>query len=120
MVEMLCDTPDKRELLRPGGGFSTIFGPDGSPLCEPLPEDQEGILYADCDVAMISIAKSAADPSGHYSRPDVTRLLFNRTAMTPVENMRVPVDEVEGAPGAEPSPAPEVEVLVATGQERER
>ena len=28
---------------------------------------------------MISLAKSAADPAGHYSRPDVTRLLLNKT-----------------------------------------
>ena len=92
--------------------FSMIFGPDGSPLCEPLPEDQDGILYADCDLAMIPIAKSAADPAGHYSRPDVTRLLFNRTAITPVENMRVPVDQVEGPHDAEPAPAPELEILI--------
>jgi nitrilase len=119
MVELLCDTPDKRELLRPGGGFSMIFGPDGSPLCEPLPEDQDGILYADGDVAMILIAKSAADPSGHYSRPDVTRLLFNRTATRPVEDMRVPVDQVEGRHDAEPAPPLDLEVLVGA-EEQER
>ncbi|WP_006520835.1 hypothetical protein [Desulfoscipio gibsoniae] len=54
-----------------------IYGPDGKPLVEPLPETEEGILYADIDLGMISIAKAAADPAGHYSRPNVTRLLFN-------------------------------------------
>ena len=28
---------------------------------------------------MISLAKAAADPAGHYARPDVTRLLLDRT-----------------------------------------
>jgi aliphatic nitrilase len=62
-----------------GGGFTRIYGPDGSPLAEPIPEDQEGILYADLDLGMIPLAKAAADPSGHYSRPDVTRLMLNQT-----------------------------------------
>lgn len=66
-------------MLRPGGGFTRIYGPDGSSLAEPIPEDQEGILYADLDLAMIPLAKAAADPSGHYSRPDVTRLMLNQT-----------------------------------------
>ena len=79
MFDMLCDTPDKARLLntrtgKPGGGFSMIFGPDGRPLCEPIPEDQEGILYADVDLSLIALAKAAADPVGHYSRPDVVRL----------------------------------------------
>jgi aliphatic nitrilase len=87
MVEMLCDTADKRDLLKVGGGFTMIFGPDGRPLCAPLPEDAEGILYADVDLDMIAIAKSAADPAGHYSRPDVTRLLLNTQPALRVETL---------------------------------
>jgi aliphatic nitrilase len=79
MVELLCTDEIKRQLLRVGGGFTRIYGPDGSSLAEPIPEDQEGILYADLDLGMIPLAKAAADPSGHYSRPDVTRLMLNQT-----------------------------------------
>lgn len=89
--DMLCDTPDKRAMLNPetgkaGGGYSMIFGPDGRPLCEPLAEDVEGILYADISLPMISLAKAAADPVGHYSRPDVTRLMLDTTRRRPVVN----------------------------------
>jgi nitrilase len=84
MIDLLCDRPEKVKLLspltgKPGGGFSMIYGPDGRPMCSPLPEDQEGILYADLDAAHIAIAKGAADPAGHYSRPDAVRLIVNKT-----------------------------------------
>lgn len=77
MVELMCDTPMKRQLLQAGGGYAMIYGPDGAPLNTPLPPDQEGIVYAEIDLGMIAYAKAAADPAGHYSRPDVARLLFN-------------------------------------------
>ncbi len=56
MFELLCDTPQKRQLLKVGGGAAMIFGPDGSPLCEPLPPDQEGLLIADIDLSLIRSA----------------------------------------------------------------
>jgi nitrilase len=80
MIEMLCDTEDKKQLLQSGGGFAGIFGPDGAPVVQPLGENEEGILTADIDLGMIAYAKSAADPVGHYSRPDVFRLMFNDRA----------------------------------------
>ena len=78
MIERLCDAPHKHDFLKAGGGYARIFGPDGRPLAEPLDPAAEGIIYADIDLTMISIAKAAADPAGHYSRPDVTRLWLNR------------------------------------------
>jgi len=80
MVATLCgDDPMKRQLLLEGGGFTAIYAPDGQLMHEPLPEGTEGIVYADLDLGMISLAKAAADPAGHYARPDVTRLLLDRT-----------------------------------------
>jgi len=69
-----------------------IYGPDGAPLCEKLAPDEEGLLYADIDLSAISVAKAAADPAGHYSRPDVTRLLLNSRSAKPVESFALPVD----------------------------
>ena len=42
---------------------------------------------------MISVAKAAADPAGHYARPDVTRLLFNNRPGHRVETLALPIDE---------------------------
>lgn len=92
MIEELCDTPEKRELLKAGGGHTTIFGPDGSLLSKMLRPDEEGIVYADIDLGAIGIAKNAADPAGHYSRPDVTRLLFNNRPAKRVEYFALPID----------------------------
>jgi aliphatic nitrilase len=82
MIRLLIDEPKKERLLVEGGGFTVMYGPDGRPLAEPLPENEEGILYAEIDLSIIALAKAAADPAGHYARPDVTRLLFNPAPAT--------------------------------------
>jgi aliphatic nitrilase len=51
------------------------------------------------------VAKAAADPAGHYARPDVTRLLFNNRPANRVEMLTLPVDQVtESAAKVEPAP----------------
>jgi nitrilase len=92
MVDELCDRPDKHALLHAGGGYAAIYGPDGSSLAEKFAPEQEGVLYADIDLGAIGVAKNAADPAGHYSRPDVTRLLFNKKPARRVEHLALPVD----------------------------
>ena len=79
MIEMLCGDDMKKKLLLEGGGFATIYAPDGQLMHEPMPEGEEGLVYADLDLGMIALAKAAADPAGHYARPDVTRLLLDKT-----------------------------------------
>ena len=96
MIQTLCgDDPMKKQLLLAGGGFTAIYAPDGQLMHEPIPETEEGIVYADLDLGMISLAKAAADPAGHYARPDVTRLLLNRKPYKRVEQFALPVDTVE-------------------------
>lgn len=96
MIDMLCTDDTKRQLLLPGGGFARIFAPDGQQMHESLPEDQEGIVYADLDLGMISLAKAAADPAGHYARPDVYKLLLNKTPGDRVVSFAAPGVEIGG------------------------
>lgn len=93
MIDEMCDTPDKHGLLHTGGGFAAVYGPDGAPLATPLAPDEEGLLLADIDLSAIAVAKSVADPAGHYSRPDVTRLLFNPKPMKRVEHLALPIED---------------------------
>lgn len=94
MVALLCDSADKQALLQAGGGYSAIYGPDGAALCAQLAPDQEGLLLAELDFAAITVAKSVADPAGHYARPDATRLLLNRHRSRPVEYVLPPCETV--------------------------
>lgn len=87
MIDELCgDDPEKLRLLQAGGGAARIYGPDGTELAEPLAPNDEGILYAEVNSRFIDIAKSTADPIGHYSRPDVLRLMFNPEKQERVED----------------------------------
>lgn len=84
MIDLLCPDDARRALLSAGGGHARIYGPDGSELATPLGEHEEGLLLATLEPSAITFAKLAADPVGHYSRPDVTQLLFNSAAKPPV------------------------------------
>jgi nitrilase len=52
------------------------------------------LLIAEIDLGVIGVAKNAADPAGHYSRPDVTRLLLNKKPLRRVEPFALPLDSL--------------------------
>jgi nitrilase len=56
-----------------GRGGSAVLAPDGSYLAGPL-YDEEGIVYAELDPAVLRAERQRFDPAGHYHRPDVLRL----------------------------------------------
>jgi nitrilase len=64
-------------------GNSTIVGPDGRILAGPL-TGEEGILYANIDLATIRQQRHEFDPVGHYARPDVFSLHVDTRARHPV------------------------------------
>jgi nitrilase len=63
------------EILANGG--SCIAGPDGKWIIEPV-IDVEALLVATLDRNMVRRERQNFDVTGHYSRPDVTRLVVNR------------------------------------------
>ena len=62
-------------------GGSCIAGPDGAWVIEPQVET-EALLSADLDLNIIRRERQNFDPSGHYSRPDVTQLSVDRSRQT--------------------------------------
>ena len=61
----------------PADGGSCVAAPDGSWVLTPE-TGAEGLRFAELDPAMVRRERQNFDPAGHYSRPDVTRLIVNR------------------------------------------
>jgi aliphatic nitrilase len=77
MKKKLFDTPAKKKefYVEANNGGSSVIGPRGQYLAKPI-FGKEMIVYADIDMEMIIDAKWASDCTGHYARPDVTKLLI--------------------------------------------
>ncbi|MBD8254065.1 carbon-nitrogen hydrolase family protein [Pseudomonas fluorescens] len=86
MQDILCTEDAQRQMLQLGGGAARIYGPDGRQLGNIIPELEEGIVIAEIDLGLISLAKSITDPVGHYARPDATQLILNRERRVPVSS----------------------------------
>lgn len=71
------DIPNAEELLtRKNSAFSGVIGPNGAVIGEPL-IDEEGIVYADIDLAKCIQPKQMHDILGHYNRFDIFDLRVN-------------------------------------------
>lgn len=73
-VAIFATTDEQRRLLSTGGGFSRIYGSDGQQISTDLPEHEQGLIYAELDLAAITIAKNAFDPADRYAGADVARI----------------------------------------------
>ncbi len=72
LEELLAAAPDN---LANGG--SCVANPDGSWLIEPI-INSEGVFCTEIHLNRIYEERQNFDPTGHYSRPDVTQLHLNR------------------------------------------
>lgn len=72
----------EHEWLTDGG--SCIAGPDGEWLVAPV-QHEETVITAELDLDAVYRERQNFDPAGHYSRPDVTRLIVNRQRQSTVE-----------------------------------
>ncbi len=81
MIEMLQVGPEGEGFLRNPdcSGGSVIVAPNSRILAGPM-GDEEGILYADCNLELGIQMKLRHDFAGHYNRPDIFQLYVNRTA----------------------------------------
>ncbi|MDP5081312.1 MAG: carbon-nitrogen hydrolase family protein [Winogradskyella sp.] len=76
---ILKNAPD---ILANGG--SCIAGPDGEWIVEPVIHE-EGLIIQTIDFNRVLEERQNFDPVGHYSRPDVTKLIVNTERQTTVE-----------------------------------
>jgi nitrilase len=77
----ISELNDQPEVICRGG--STIISPLGEVIAGPL-YGEEGILYADLDLAEVARGKFDFDVVGHYSRPDIFKLSINEKPAHPV------------------------------------
>ncbi|WP_054530987.1 carbon-nitrogen hydrolase family protein [Erythrobacter sp. SG61-1L] len=95
----------KPDMVREGGGWTAIIAPTGQILAGPN-RDREAILHAELDLSLIAQFKYVSDSIGHYSRPDVLRLLVNFEEQTNMVAIGQSDPAVSGfaEPKADPAP----------------
>jgi predicted amidohydrolase len=79
------ELPLRESRIWNANGGSAIIAPGGEYLAGPE-FDKETILYAEIDLGRTIEARRWVDGAGHYSRPDVFRLHWDRRPKRPIES----------------------------------
>ncbi len=77
--------PKDKPLIR---GGSVIVSPMGEVLAGPL-YGEEGLISAEIDLDELVKARYDLDPVGHYSRPDVFKLITNEEERPPISIINI-------------------------------
>lgn len=78
-----------------GGCHTAIISPEGQHVVPPLTSG-EGLLIADCDMALVMKRKRMMDSIGHYARPELLSLHINDRPARAVVRAALPApDELE-------------------------
>lgn len=81
-----------------GGSITAIIDPEGKHVVPPLTSG-EGILVAELDLEMNVRRKRLMDSVGHFSRPELLRLLMTNPATSPMVTPQAPVQGCSGMEG---------------------
>jgi nitrilase len=87
-ADLLIDSAD--DVMADGG--SCVAGPDGEWVLEPV-TGSESLSVVEIDHSRVLEERHSLDVVGHYSRPDVTRLVVNRRRQTTAEFTDEPSDD---------------------------
>ena len=73
MGDMMCLNDEARRVFDTFvPGHTCIYAPDGEPMCDLVPEGEEGIAYAEVDLDKLPEYKYYIDPTGHYGNKNLT------------------------------------------------
>jgi aliphatic nitrilase len=97
-IERLCVTDQARNLAVKGNACSAIVNPSGKYIGGPL-KGEEGIVYADIDMADMIMPKTLHDVIGHYSRFDVLNLQYRKNRPQGIEIIDAPTSPAAGQRG---------------------
>lgn len=99
MKDFPATTPYREEIIKSVSGSLTdggscIAGPDGEWILEPVVE-REGLFIETIDFNRVLEERQNMDVSGHYSRPDVTKLILNRERQSVIKIHESDIDSTK-------------------------
>jgi len=70
MYDLLVEQEGQEALIEVGGGFAQVYAPNGQPMCEPLPPDQDGLLFAELDLGIGHQLAQCSEPGWFWPAID--------------------------------------------------